>query len=115
VAEEVPNSDLANFAFAAEPKHPALLSVINRFMELYNSESFMSPDTPTPIQNFGQYGFSDGIKRYLNNDATDKVFKYNEQRFTNTKRKDSYIAHHVASLSWGNYDSWRKDQKRFLK
>jgi mannosyltransferase OCH1-like enzyme len=117
VAEEVPNGDLANFAFAAEPNHPALLSVINRFMELYNSESFMSTDTPTPIQNFGQYGFSDGVKRYLkdNNNSNDKVFKYCEQRFTNTKRKDSYVAHRVASLSWSNYDSWRKDQKRFLK
>jgi len=115
VAEEVPNGDIANFAFAAEPRHPALLSSINRFMELYKSESFMDKDTPTPIQNFGQYGFSDGIKRYLNNNANDKVFKYNEQRFTNTKRKDSYIAHHVASLSWSSYDSWRKDQKRFLK
>jgi mannosyltransferase OCH1-like enzyme len=117
VAEEVPNGDLANFAFAAKPNHPALLSVINRFMELYNSESFMSADTPTPIQNFGQYGFSDGVNRYLkdNNSPNDKVFKYCEQRFTNNKRKDSYIAHRVASLSWSNYDSWRKDQKRFLK
>lgn len=117
VAEEVPNGDLANFAFAAEPRHPALLSSINRFVEIYNSEWFMDKTTSTPIQNFGQYGFSDGVKRHLkeNNNPNDKVFKYTEQRFTNTKHKESYIAHHVASLSWSNYDSWRKDQKRFLK
>ena len=117
VAEEIPNGDIANFAFAATPKHPALLSAINTFVELYNSTSFMSVDTPTPIQNFGQYGFSDGVKRYLkdNNNSNNKVFKYTEQRFTNTKREDSYIAHHVASLSWRNYNSWRNDQRQFLK
>lgn len=116
-AEEVSNGDLANFAFAAKPKHPALLSSINRFVELYNSPLFMSVETSTPIQNFGQYGFSDGVKRYLkdNVNPNDKVFTFNEKRFTNTKRKDSYIVHHVASLSWNNYNSWRKDEKRFLK
>ena len=117
VAEEVPNGDLANFAFAAEPKHPALLSAINMFVELYNSKSFMSKSVATPIQNFGQYGFSAGVKRYLNtiNDTDSKVFPYKDQRFTNGKNGSSYIAHHVASIYWKNYDSWRKHQKEFLK
>lgn len=115
VAEEVPNGDIANFAFAAEPKHEALLSCINRFIELYKSDSFMSKTSSTPIQNFGQYAFSDGVKRYSLNNVSDKVFRYNEQRFTNNKSSNSYIAHHVASISWGNYDSWRKDERNFLK
>ena len=117
VAQEVPNGDLANFAFASEPKHPALLSAINMFVEIYNSKSFMSKSTATPIQNFGQYGFSEGVKRYLNtyNDINNKVLTYNEQRFTNGKTENSYVAHHVASIYWNNYDSWRNQQKEFLK
>lgn len=116
VAQEVPNGDIANFAFASEPRHPALLSAINRFMELYNSPSdFMNKDGGTPIQNFGQYGFSDGVKRYVKHNVNHKVFQYNEQRFTNGKAPTSFIAHHVASLAWNNYESWRNDQKEFLK
>lgn len=117
VAEEVSNGDLANFAFAAEPRHPALLAAINTFFELYNSDFFMRKEDSLPIQNFGQFGFSDSVKKYMISDSklsSDRVFRHNEQRFTNGKTNDSYIAHHVASLSWNNYDSWRNQQKEFL-
>lgn len=116
VSEEVENGDICNFAFAATPRHPALLYAINKFMELYNSEYFMLKDSVSPIQNFGQYGFSEGIKQYIkefnNNDI--KLFKYDEHRFTNGYKTTTYIAHLVASLSWTNYNSWRKDEKDFL-
>ena len=64
VAVEQSNGALANFIFAASPKHPALLHVLNTFREFYNSPNFLDTNTDTPIQNFGQHGFSHGILSY---------------------------------------------------
>lgn len=138
VGVEVQGGDLLNFAFASTPKNPALLSVLNRFYELYNSSTFMDKDTVTPIQNFGQYGFSDGILRYFSMNDKDSMLLggrtnyYNEnesvkksntkfvlqqdKRFTNGIHNTSYITHEVASLRWtSGYSSWRKEQRMFLK
>lgn len=137
VGVEVEGGDLLNFAFASTPKNPALLSVLNRFYELYNSPNFMSKDSSSPIQNFGQYGFSDGILRHfsMNNresmnlggatnyynenklvkDSNTKFILQQEKRFTNHIYKSSYIFHEVASFKWrSGYSSWRKDQRTFL-
>jgi mannosyltransferase OCH1-like enzyme len=136
VGVEVDNGALMNFAFASTAKNPALLSVLNQFVELYNKEWFMSKKFITPIQNFGQFGFSNGILRYFNlsdkhkmklggntnyyneqpevvNSNTKFILQQNKQ-FTNGNYNSSYITHHVASLSWSNYNSWRKDERHYL-
>jgi hypothetical protein len=137
VGVEVENGALMNFICASTPKNPALLCVLNQFVELYNKQWFMSKNLPTPIQNFGQFGFSNGILRYFDFDNENsmtlggKTNYYNEQhnvkqsntkfilqqdkKFTNGFYENNYITHHVASLSWNNYESWRKDQQKFLK
>lgn len=129
VGVEVAGGDLLNYAFAAAPKHPALLSVLNNFVELYNTANFMA-DPNTPIQNFGQYGFSNGILRYYKLDTIEqmrlggttnyyneaasvhgnvKFICYQDRRFTNDEASSSYIVHHVASIAWRRYgyESWR--------
>lgn len=117
VAEEVPCGDIANYAFAASPRHPALLSAINRFVELYNSDTYLDKSEPTPIQNFGQYGFSDGVLRYLKENAgpKDKVFRYHESRFTDVITDNSFVVHHSHSLRWDNENSWRRHAEEFLR
>lgn len=136
VGVEVDNGALLNYAFAAKPRHPALLSVLNRFMELYKEPHFMK-SVETPVQNFGQYGFSDGILKYYNMNSTNDMLKggntnyYNENekvKLENTKfilRQDNIfvnggqqngstaIRHDVASLRFNNhnYVSWRKQQR----
>lgn len=139
VAVEQPNGALANFIFAASPKHPALLHVLNTFTEFYNSPNFLDKNTDTPIQNFGQHGFSYGILSYYNLQDSESMVKggttnyYNENskvqaeqtkfilnqdsRITNGYTPNTYVAHVVASMSWVRfgYDSWRKQQKRVLK
>lgn len=115
VGEEMDNGDLFNCMFASEPRHPALLSVLNRFMELYNSPQFLD-GSELQIQNFGQYGFSNGVLRYYKENPDGiKIIPKHDGIFTMHKYDTSCIVHHVASLSWRNsYDSWRK-QQRVLK
>jgi hypothetical protein len=135
VGVEVDNGSLLNYVFAAKPKHPALLSVLNTFMELYKSPSFMEEKSPTPVQNFGQHGFSDGVLRYYNLNNVKDMLRggtsnfYNENSkvqkdktkfilkqdnvFSNHIHKNTCVRHEVASLTWkDNYFSWRKQQKQ---
>ena len=138
VAVEMDNGALANFTFAAVPRHPVLLTVLEHFLELYNSPGFLHQGDETPIQNFGQYGFSNGVLKYynLNNpesmtlggttnyynevntvkqDNTKFILKQ-DGKITNGYHRNNYISHVVASLSWKNYNSWRRDQRKlFLK
>ena len=114
VGEEMDNDDLYNCMFASEPRHPALLSVLNLFVELYNSTNFMK-DRKAPIQNFGQYGFSHGVLRYYkeNPDQIKIIRKPTNMFSTIHKYDETCIIHHVASLAWrNNYDSWRKHERR---
>ena len=116
VGEEMDNGDLFNCMFAAEPRHPAFLSVLNRFMELYNDPNFLQ-DKVSPIQNFGQYGFSDGVLRYYKENPQDiKIIEKKTGVFsTMHKYDDTCIIHCVASLSWRDgYDSWRKQQRKLI-
>lgn len=136
VVVEQPNGALANFIFAATPKHPALLHVLNTFIELYNSSNFLDRSTDTPIQNFGQHGFSYGILSYYGLENVECMYKggttnyYNENakvkseqtrfilqqdgKITNGHRPNNYVTHVVASMSWARfgYNSWRKEQKK---
>lgn len=139
IAVEQPNGALANFIFAATPKHPALLHVLNTFTKFYNSPNFLDTNTDTPIQNFGQHGFSYGILSYYNLEDDESMAKggttsyYNEntrvkseqtkfilhqdRKITNGYTPNTCVAHRVASLSWVRfgYDSWRKQQERLVK
>jgi mannosyltransferase OCH1-like enzyme len=114
LSQEHPNGDLCNYAFAATPKHPALKSVLETFLHLYKSPGFLDKNTSTPIQNFGQFGFTNGILKYHNTEKSGtKIFTYEERKFVNFEIPDSYIWHQVASFNWkDNYDSWRKRQAK---
>jgi hypothetical protein len=118
VAVETDNGELSNFFFAATPKHPALLSVLNRLLELVPGDGPLENNNLF-VQNFGQYGFSDGILQYyktpgqVKKDNT-RFFTKTEQRITNHIHPTSYVAHYVASENWVGYDSWRKEQANLL-
>jgi hypothetical protein len=127
---ETPNGAICNYTFAAVPKHPALLTVLNMFMELYSSPSFLDKNSPTPIQDFGAHGWSFGILKHygLENkmhlggeyyNTVDKVnqektyfYPYNSQAFSPCPDNNTYVHHQSGSIIWNNneYDSWRKEQ-----
>ena len=118
VAVETDAGELSNFFFAATPKHPALLSVLNRLLELVPSKGPLENNNLF-VQNFGQYGFSDGILQYYKTPGQVKkdnarFFTKTEQRITNHIHPTSYVAHYVASENWVGYDSWRKEQANLL-
>ena len=118
LSQEHPTGEIANFAFAAEPNHPALKCVLDLFLDLYKRPNFLDPTVPTPIQNFGQYGFSHGMMEYCKHAVDNyniKVFQFHEHKFTNGVSPNNYITHYVASMRWKrDYDSWRIQQKKVL-
>lgn len=107
---------IANFTFAAAPKHPALLLCLKYLMKNYNCANYLDKleHTGTPIQNFGQDAFSSGIKEYLKlnlDDSRVKVFSIEDNAFTPFKDHRTLIHHKTGSVFWGNnYESWRKKQ-----
>lgn len=114
VGVEMDNGDLYNCIFAAESKHPALLSVLNKLVDLYNHPNFLKAKD-TPIQNFGQYGFSTAILDYYKENPNDIKIITKQQNIFSTIHKyhTSCVIHHVASLKWrDNYNSWRKEQRK---
>lgn len=126
---------LCNWIFAAEPKHPAIKHALDTIVERYNAPDYLSKDSPCPIQDFGQNGFSYGVLSYygLQSEESHKLGGntnyYNESVagtgtrfilaqdgiFTNGRGPKSKIVHHVASMNWRvNYDSWRDHQKEIF-
>jgi mannosyltransferase OCH1-like enzyme len=137
IGVERDNGSLLNFVFGAAPKHPAIYSVLEKFLKLYNSPSYLNKNEPTPIQNFGQLGFSEGILNYYNINSFEqriqggtsnyyntikkvqeektKFFIYLENRFSAHKNQDTFVFHETASVSWkNNYNSWREEEHKFL-
>jgi mannosyltransferase OCH1-like enzyme len=137
VMTETPHGSIANFAFAATPKHPALYSVLNTFYETYNSPNYLNKveKCSTPIQNFGAHAFSYGILKHYGLSSEEsmqqggdyyntnlkviedktKFYTFNENRFAPFPNHLTYIYHQTASVFWNNgYDSWRKQQLKVL-
>lgn len=130
VGVETKHGSINNYTFAAAPKHPALLFVLNFFLELFNSSSFLNKNSPTPIQDFGAGGWSLGILKHYNLDDkmqfgseyynTDvKVqeekthfYSYDSHTFSPTPNNNTSVYHQSGSIFWndGIYDSWRKQQ-----
>lgn len=137
VGVEMDNGDLLNYIFAARPKHLALLNVLNCFMELYHSSNFLDKNTKTPVQNFGQYGFSNGILRHFGVNTEElkrkggtsnyynELSKVKEEKtkfilkqnniFSHESSENTAVLHEIASLKWKNYNSWRKEQELYMK
>jgi hypothetical protein len=127
---ETSHGSLNNYIFAAAPKHPALLFVLNIFLEFYNSPMFLNKDSPTPIQDFGANGWSYGILKYY--DLLDKMdlgaeyynqtqkvldekthfYSYDSNIFSPCPTANTSVYHQSGSIFWANseYDSWRKLQ-----
>lgn len=111
-------NNIANFCFAAMPKHPALLLCLNQLLTNYNNSNFMDRlhKSGTPIQNYGQHAFNYGIKKYFNNNLVDvdnstKIYTIEDNAFTSFPTKNSLVLHQVASIFWkNNYESWRQQQ-----
>jgi mannosyltransferase OCH1-like enzyme len=137
VGIERENGSLLNFVFGAKAKHPALYSVLKMFLEIYNSPLFLNKKEKTPIQNFGQLGFSHGIlnhygvntheqmiqggtSNYYNTikkvlEEKTKFFIHSENRFSPHKNQDTFVFHETASMNWkNNYNSWREEENKFL-
>lgn len=109
VGEETPEGNIANYMFAAIPRHPALLMVLEDMMDKWRNNQHFNTTSRTPVQDFGQHSFDRYIREYVGqnvNGAT--IFKYNEKKFTNFKLPTTYVWHQVASLAWkGDYERWR--------
>jgi hypothetical protein len=134
-AVENESGALANFTFAAVPRHPALLHVLNTFLELYRSQDFLSASSPTPVQDFGAGGWSLGILRhyglahagamrgggatYSSSQAAQRDrawFHSAESRLiTPYATSATKVFHQTASVFWTeDYHQWRVDQNRLL-
>lgn len=119
---------LNNFVFAATPKHPALLHVLNTFLKFYQCKIYLR-GTSTPVQDFGQNGFSEGIIEYYNlthgegydynnnpKVTQEKTYFYSHhsQAFTSTPTEKTFVKHIIMSEKSLNnplYESWRKQQR----
>jgi hypothetical protein len=132
VGVETPHGAINNFTFAAAPNHPALLTVLNQFLEIYNSSSYLNKTSPTPIQDFGAGGWSDGILKhfelkeimYLGADAYNQApkvledkayfYSYDSHTFSPTPTNNTKVYHQSGSIFWAgdNYDSWRSQQQQ---
>lgn len=132
VGVETKHGSINNYTFAAAPKHPALLTVLNLFLELYNSPSFLDKHSPTPIQDFGAGGWSLGLlshydlvnKMHLGVDYynTDKkvieektyFYSYDSHTFSPSPNNNTSVYHQSGSIFWndGQYESWRKEQHK---
>jgi hypothetical protein len=130
VGVETLHGSINNFTFAAAPRHPALLTVLNLFLEIYNSPSFLNKNSPTPIQDFGAGGWSSGILKHFGLEdimhlgadgynVVDKVieekayfYSYHSHTFSPTPNNNTSIYHQSGSIFWNHdrYDSWRKQQ-----
>lgn len=132
VGVETKHGSINNYTFAASPKHPALLTVLNLFLEIYNSPSFLNKNSPTPIQDFGAGGWSSGILRHYNLEDkmhlgadyynTDKkvieektyFYSYDSRTFSPSPNNNTSVYHQSGSIFWndGQYESWRKEQHK---
>lgn len=115
VSSEPPTNTIANFCFAATPKHPALYSALENLLKNYKNPNFMDKieKTGTPVQNYGQHAFHEALKNYFdnNNNSKEKLFKMEENAFTPFCNEKTLVWHRAGSITWSNeYDSWRKHQ-----
>jgi mannosyltransferase OCH1-like enzyme len=137
VAVETPHGSIANFTFAAKPKHPALYTVLETFLETYSSPNFLNKveKTATPVQNFGAHAFSYGLLKHYGLSSKESMqggatiyntnskvkeenavfFPYEEHRFAPNPTNNTYVHHQTASVFWnGGYQSWRQQQLEML-
>jgi inositol phosphorylceramide mannosyltransferase catalytic subunit len=137
VSVETPHGSIANFSFAAIPKHPALHTVLKTFLEIYSSTNFLNriEKTPTPVQNFGAHAFSYGLLNHYNLSDKESMelgaeiyntnlkvkeenaifFPYHDHRFAPNPTSNTYIHHQTASVFWKDgYESWREQQLEML-
>lgn len=120
---------LVNFTFAAKPKHPALYSVLETFLNHYNSPRYLNTDFGSPVQNFGadafvvgilnHYGLLDHMSKgaeYYNSlnqvkEENAYFYSYQSRAFSPVITNDTFVHHQTASVFWaGEYQSWRKQQ-----
>ena len=135
VGVETPHGAINNFIFAAIPKHPAVYSVLETFLDLYNSASFLNKNSPTPVQDFGANAWSCGILKHYGLDNAEamanggayyntiekvkeektKFFSYESAKFSPNLTHNTAVYHQTGSVTWGgNYDSWRKEQQHYF-
>jgi mannosyltransferase OCH1-like enzyme len=139
IAVETPWGSLGNYAFAAAPKHPALLSALKLALELYKSLKFMDINEVTPVQNFGAHAFSHGILNHLEihtdnmytredidhnrysentNVKNEKIkfLKYHDHIFALNYHTNTVVRHHTASIFWKDgYESWRDQEQEYTR
>lgn len=114
---------LVNFCFAAIPRHPALLAVLEQLTENFNGGNFMDKEvaTGTPVQNYGQHAFDYGIRKHLDNNpavnSKTKIFTAKENAFTPTPTTSSLVCHQAVSVRriGTSIPSWRTEQHKFMK
>lgn len=116
VAEETPCGNIANYTFAAVPKHPALGLALSNLMDKWKSNNTFNAQSNTPVQDFGQHAFDCGIKQYKTLFPHQiNTIPFKDKRFTNSKLPTTFVWHQVASFTWKqNYNRWREEEKQLL-
>jgi mannosyltransferase OCH1-like enzyme len=135
ISVETDGGSICNYAFAAKPKHPALLTCLHEFLLNYHGENYLNKieRCETPVQNYGAHAFSNGILKHYGLDNAEDMHKGGKSNHYNTINKviedktkfllfsdnefswhlteKTLVHHQTASMSWGgDYDSWRKQQ-----
>jgi hypothetical protein len=126
---------IANFLFAAAPKHPAIYTALETVMKNYNDDNYLNKkeSTATPVQNFGADAFSTGILKHYGlldhmhlggeyYNTVDKVqaegahfYPYGSGAFVPFPVEGTFVHHQTASVFWKyGYESWREEQRNKL-
>lgn len=110
VGIETDGGNLGNYMFGATPRHPALLRVIETMLDFHVTKKYQN--SPTPVQDYAQNIFDFVIRSWIAENSTDTTVNVLPRSYFNESEKFSKaICHHVASLHWRGYESWRDGQR----
>lgn len=133
VGIETEHGSINNYVFAARSEHPALYTVLQEFLNIYNSPGYLSKDSPTPVQDFGAHAWSHGILKHFNLvdhmsqgadyynqeqkvlDENAYFYSFESNAFSFNQTETTAVHHRSGSVFYLNdYDSWRVKQKELF-
>lgn len=110
VGIETDGGNLGNYMFGATPKHPALLRVLESMFEFHKNNQY--ENSPTPVQDYAQNIFDSVVRKWIEENKSDNTVVVLPRDYYNENETVSKaICHHVASLHWSGYESWRDGQR----
>lgn len=133
VGVETEHGSINNYVFAASPKHPALYTVLEEFLNIYNSPGYLYKGSPTPVQDFGANAWSHGILKHFNLvgkmtlgaeyynqnlkvlEENALFYSFESHTFSFNQIETTAVHHRSGSVFYlSEYDSWRVDQQKLF-